>query len=120
MRTRRDGFPATALVTVLTLVWVLAIGLAAASSRPTTDSNRRDVAAPATAAPPASAPPQATGLVGDETCTTCHESEGKSLHASLHGKAQNVRTPAARTGESCETCHGPGRTHVDSGKKEDI
>ena len=49
-----------------------------------------------------------SGYVGDDTCTACHESEGKSLRATLHGKAQNARTPAAKTNQACETCHGPG------------
>jgi DmsE family decaheme c-type cytochrome len=59
-------------------------------------------------------------LVGDDTCTACHESEGKGLHLTLHGKAQNTRTPAAKTNQSCETCHGPGQAHVDTGDKTKI
>ena len=101
MRKRSDGFPARPLVTALVLVCSAAISLAAASGR----------AAPS---------PQTAGLVGDDTCATCHDSEAKGLHQTLHGKAQNVRTPAAKTGQTCETCHGPGQKHVDSGKKEDI
>ena len=119
MRTRRDGFPAAALVTAVVLVWAMAIGLAAAGGRAAAGPADTEIAAAATV--PATSPvEQPAGLVGDETCATCHESEGKSLHASLHGKAQNSRTPAARTGQACETCHGPGQKHVDSGKKEDI
>jgi DmsE family decaheme c-type cytochrome len=67
------------------------------------------------------APALASGFVGDDTCTTCHEPEGKSLGLTLHGKAHNARTPAAQTGQSCETCHGPGQAHVDgSGDKTKI
>src|SRR5581483_11627320 len=69
--------------------------------------------APANTQPPAN-------FVGDETCITCHDAEGKSLPGTLHGKAIDARTPSGRTGQSCETCHGPGQKHVDSGKKEDI
>jgi len=108
MTLRSDGFPARTLVTALALVWISAAGVAAASERPATP---RSIP---------SAPAQPANFVGDETCATCHESEGKSLNATLHGKAQNVRTPAGRTGQACETCHGPGQKHVDSGKKEDI
>jgi DmsE family decaheme c-type cytochrome len=108
MTLRSDGFPARALVTSLALAWISAVGVVAASERP-----------PASRSTP-SAPAQPANFVGDETCATCHESEGKSLNATLHGKTQNVRTPAARTGQACETCHGPGQKHVDSGKKEDI
>jgi DmsE family decaheme c-type cytochrome len=103
---RSDGFPAHRLVAALALVSVTAIGAAAAAEK-----------RPAAKTPPAAAD-QASGYVGEETCVTCHESEGKALHQTLHGKAQNPRTPAA--GQSCETCHGPGQKHVDSGKKEDI
>src|SRR5262249_56429635 len=112
MRTRRDGFPANVLGTALGLVWMAAVGLTAAS----TPARARQSGAPAAAAASA----QESGRVGDETCATCHESAANSLHATLHGKAQNERTPAARSGQSCETCHGPGQKHVDSGKKEDI
>jgi DmsE family decaheme c-type cytochrome len=108
MSKRSDGFPAALLVTALVLVGSMAFGLAAAWGGP-----------PPKAAPPAPVA-QSTGYVGDETCATCHDSEAKGLHQTLHGKAQNTKTPAAKTGQSCETCHGPGQKHVDSGKKEDI
>ncbi len=66
--------------------------------------------------------PQALGanVVGDDTCIGCHETEGKTLAASLHGRSVNPRTPAARTNQSCETCHGPGREHAESGDKTKI
>jgi DmsE family decaheme c-type cytochrome len=119
MRTRRDGHPASLLATALVLVWGAAIGLAAASGPPAADPDRSHSTSPAPA--PAAQGAQATsGFVGDETCATCHESEKKTLNATLHGKVQNTRTPAARADQSCETCHGPGQKHVDSGKKEDI
>jgi DmsE family decaheme c-type cytochrome len=60
-------------------------------------------------------PPAPNGFVGDDTCTTCHESEGASLHKSLHGKSRNTRTPAANVNQACETCHGAGREHSESG-----
>ncbi len=64
----------------------------------------------------APAPSQAAaGYVGDDTCTACHDTEGKSLSKTLHGKAQNPRTPAARPNQACETCHGPGREHSETG-----
>jgi DmsE family decaheme c-type cytochrome len=108
MTLRSDGCPAPTLVTALALVLICGAGVVAASER-----------TPAPPSPP-SAPAQPANFVGDETCVTCHDSEGKSLKATLHGKAQNVRTPAARSGQACETCHGPGQKHVDSGNKEDI
>jgi DmsE family decaheme c-type cytochrome len=124
MKLRSDGFPAKTLVTALAIAWAIGIGLAAAQA-PTGSATAPTTAAaiaPARLVAPAPAPAaaQATGFVGDETCSTCHEPEGKGLHATLHGKAQNVRTPAAKTGQSCETCHGPGQAHVDTGDKTKI
>src|SRR6185295_14619124 len=128
MNLRSDGFPARLLVTALALVWATAIGVFAASGRAPVQAPGGAAAASgvpaavhATVPPQTSLPPaQASNFVGDETCTTCHESEGKSLRTTLHGKAQNARTPAARSGQSCETCHGPGQAHVDTGDKTKI
>ena len=107
MPKRGDGFPARLAATALAVVCLAVIGLAAAGSRST----------PAPTTAPAA---QTTGFVGDETCATCHDTQSNALKATLHGKAQNDKTPAAKTGQACETCHGPGQKHVDSGKKEDI
>ena len=77
--------------------------------------------APAQKAPPA-APPAvvAAGYVGDDTCVACHDNKDKQLRTTLHGKAQNVRTPSAKANQSCETCHGPGKEHAESGDKTKI
>jgi DmsE family decaheme c-type cytochrome len=76
---------------------------------------------PAVFAPAAAASQVGTAnFVGDDTCTACHETEGKTIAGSLHGKAANTRTPAARTNQACETCHGPGREHAESGDKTKI
>jgi DmsE family decaheme c-type cytochrome len=122
MRLRSDGFPATTLVTALAIAWTMGIALIAARAPAgtTTSAAATTTSARAAAPTPAPAAAQATGFVGDETCTTCHEPEGKSLRGTLHGKAQNARTPAAKTGQSCETCHGPGQAHVDTGDKAKI
>ena len=96
-------------------------GLAAAGGRPATpDVTHASAAIAPPAASPAEPAAQATGFVGDDTCVACHEPEGKGLHLTLHGKSQNSRTPAARTGQACETCHGPGQAHVDTGDKTKI
>lgn len=64
----------------------------------------------------AQAQPAAAGgdYVGESTCLTCHQNIEKSYHATAHGRAWDSRTPAATT-HGCETCHGPGRAHVDAG-----
>jgi DmsE family decaheme c-type cytochrome len=123
MATRRDGFPANLLVAALVFIWMAAVGLAAGVSPAAVEQSNATAAQPsvsATAVSTAPAATQTTGFVGEETCVTCHEAEGKSLKGTLHGKVQNSRTPSARTGQVCETCHGPGQKHVESGKKEDI
>ncbi len=53
-------------------------------------------------------------FAGDATCLTCHESQGQSLAKTRHGQPLHARTPAA-TGRACESCHGPGQAHADSG-----
>ena len=69
--------------------------------------------------PPAAAPktsPQApqgaaqSGYVGESTCVTCHD---QSYKGTKHALAFNERTPAATHG--CESCHGPGQKHAESG-----
>jgi DmsE family decaheme c-type cytochrome len=69
----------------------------------------------AKAAPPAQSAP-AGDYVGDDTCTTCHTTQ--TLKGTKHGVAADPRTPAARHG--CETCHGPGKAHVDDDQKGHI
>ena len=108
MRKRSDGFPARQLATALVLVCLAVI--AAGATAPGLPRHGSDGATAG----------QVTGIAGDETCATCHDTQAKSLHQTLHGKSQNGKTPAAKAGQACETCHGPGQKHVDSGKKEDI
>jgi DmsE family decaheme c-type cytochrome len=118
-----DRFLTRALLATSGVAWAVAIAFAtggpsalpAQAGVPATGSI---AVAQAPAAPTSAAP--ASGFVGDDTCTACHDGEGKSLSASRHGKAQNARTPAAKPNQACETCHGPGRAHAESGDKTKI
>src|SRR5579862_5073505 len=65
----------------------------------------------------AQAPPPAPGYVGSDTCVTCH-TQGDTLKGTPHAQAKNPRTPAATHG--CESCHGPGKAHVDDDAKGHI
>jgi DmsE family decaheme c-type cytochrome len=67
-------------------------------------------------APSPAQPAAAAGeFVGDDTCVACHEDVGKKLSSSLHGKSAHPRTPAAVANRACETCHGPGKEHAETG-----
>ena len=59
-------------------------------------------------------------FAGDDTCAGCHENESRTLSGSMHGKSVNARTPAAKPNQACETCHGPGREHAESGDRTKI
>jgi len=63
--------------------------------------------------PPAPAP----GYVGSDTCIACH-TQGDTLKGTPHAQAKNPRTPEATQG--CESCHGPGKAHVDDDAKGHI
>ena len=60
--------------------------------------------------------PAAGDYVGESTCLTCHEDQ--AYKATAHGLAMKERTPAATHG--CESCHGPGKAHVESGDPAQI
>lgn len=54
---------------------------------------------------------QETGYVGMEQCATCHNHEASTFKDTIHGQ----KGFAQRSSHACETCHGPGQRHVESG-----
>jgi DmsE family decaheme c-type cytochrome len=132
MNVRGDRGRIRVIMALFALAWAMAVGVSAAG-RPPSGSGaipahptiaKKGAAPLFPSAPPERAlfreAPQASGFVGDDTCTACHEAEGKVFKGTLHGKAQNVRTPSAKTNQACETCHGPGQEHAESGDKTKI
>ncbi|HEU5457349.1 MAG TPA: DmsE family decaheme c-type cytochrome [Terracidiphilus sp.] len=50
--------------------------------------------------------------VGAETCATCHADEAKNISSNPHSKIELMH---GKLGVTCESCHGPGKAHVDAG-----
>src|SRR5580700_2499438 len=50
--------------------------------------------------------------VGAETCATCHQAEVKGFDNDPHAK---LALEHGGKGVTCESCHGPGKAHVDGG-----
>jgi DmsE family decaheme c-type cytochrome len=97
----------TFLIGLFALLLVLAIAVMAEQKPPQTPPGAK----PGAAAPTAQQPKPA-GYVGDDTtCLTCHDAQG--YKGTAHARAFNSKSPAAKHG--CESCHGPGKDHVDSG-----
>jgi DmsE family decaheme c-type cytochrome len=52
--------------------------------------------------------------VGAETCETCHEELFNGLQRTSHSKS-HIRQKGGADVQACETCHGAGANHVESG-----
>jgi predicted CXXCH cytochrome family protein len=52
--------------------------------------------------------------VGSETCSACHDAQFKSVSGTKHGKLHTVSSWKGKV-VGCESCHGPGKEHAESG-----
>lgn len=91
-------------------VFAAAIVLMAAMIAGVSAAGPAKVAAPKTAQAVKPAPNPAD-YAGEASCVGCHDD--KSYKGQLHGLASNPRTPSAT--HACESCHGPGKAHAESG-----
>ncbi len=66
----------------------------------------------------ASTPAASDQYVGSETCISCHQESDKRFKNTAMGKAfANPHTADEKLG--CESCHGPGKAHVEAGGGKD-
>ncbi len=54
----------------------------------------------------------ANGFVGNDTCATCHQDKADGMADNPHAK---LALKHGGTGNTCESCHGPGQAHVEGG-----
>jgi DmsE family decaheme c-type cytochrome len=71
------------------------------------------------AAEPKEAQAQAPAYAGSEVCQTCHEDIFNAIQKSPHGVVETDKKRGWE-GRTCESCHGPGSGHAESGSAEAI
>jgi DmsE family decaheme c-type cytochrome len=62
-------------------------------------------------------PPPGAKYAGSDTCATseCHGESAEKYHKTKMGRIMSVNPRTEKERQDCESCHGPGGPHVDSG-----
>ena len=74
-----------------------------------------------TAAGQVTTPPRQTlppGYAGTASCLDCHDREGALFASTVKGRLLVHRPRDKHEALGCESCHGPGKTHAESGGEE--
>jgi DmsE family decaheme c-type cytochrome len=72
----------------------------------------------AQAAPSTAGPRAAATTVGQATCAGCHDPIAAQFDRSAHGRLPDFARQGQQAG--CESCHGAGSIHAESGEAKDI
>jgi Cytochrome c554 and c-prime len=101
---------------IVVILCVASVAAASPGDKPAQPSDSARVSPPAN-------PQKGSGggdgdYVGSETCISCHADQERRFKDTVMGKAMpHPRTPEEARG--CESCHGPGRAHVEAGGGKD-
>src|SRR5262245_56916544 len=104
---RNQNFPFFFLLLIL-----ISVIIASAANRQETNSDNKELAVStqdaATSTQEAETP--SGDYVGSQECAGCREDQMKSIEHTVH----HSQAFQQRSDHGCETCHGPGKAHVES------
>lgn len=112
MSKRTTGFPACLSAALIIFTGSLVMAVAASPDEAGGGRGSGGLKATAVQPPtPAAGTSQPNDYAGEDTCLVCHE--GRAYTGTRHALKAIPRSPAATHG--CESCHGPGKAHAESG-----